>query len=73
MHSRSNYSANTHNIAHGTFFNWVFIQSGRDRHITVSRGCHNERNGPMLAHCHGVVAAVPRLAKARELEEHPKR
>jgi len=51
----------------------VLDQSGRDRHITVSRGCHNERNGPMLAHCHGVVAAVPRLAKARELEEHPKR
>lgn len=27
----------------------------------------------MLAHCRGVVAAIPRLAKARELEKHSKR
>ncbi|KAF5830352.1 TRAF-like protein [Dunaliella salina] len=51
----------------------VLDQSGKDRHITASRACQNNRNGPLLAHCRGVVAAMPRLAKARELEKHPKR
>jgi len=51
----------------------MHAKSGRDRHIAVSRSCNNEGNGPLLAFYQGVLAAIPRLAKVRKLQDHPKR
>ena len=49
------------------------MQSGKDKHISVSRDAQSERDGPMLTYCRGVVAAVPRLVKRSLLEKKHRR
>lgn len=52
----------------------IALQSGKDHHIIESRGPGGEAApGPLLTHCRGVVAAVPKFVKAKYLMENAKR
>ncbi|KAL6760822.1 TRAF-like protein [Haematococcus lacustris] len=51
----------------------VIDQSGRDKHVVASRGAEAGRCRPLLSQCRGIVAALPKLVKARLLEDKARR